>query len=282
MAEARAAFSVSFLGLPVQLRTPPSSAGWAPKRARPGAFQQCHGRTQSRWEEWGGSFNVWLGPCSPCFYIFVPKRFGIFFSSTTKFSVITLEAHRELQSTTAQMLRADRASLALWDPEESFWMFRPLIQPCTLQGAGQGSSLCASPQAAILPSAPGVLPQLPHRATSVVVLEMPVHCLPSCQCLAASSDPKQETVAHLGASSVRNSCRLLLWVSYLVVVPGCTPISEATVAEGNLFFSPVYLKAQLVGNSPAAVTFDQINWLFVTITNCCYLSFLRLDESLAW
>jgi len=58
MAEARAAFSVSFLGLPVQLRTPPSSAGWAPKRARPGAFQQCHGRTQSRWEEWGGSFNV--------------------------------------------------------------------------------------------------------------------------------------------------------------------------------------------------------------------------------
>ena len=89
------------------------------------------------------------------------------------------------------------------------------------------------------------------------------------------SDPKQDTVAHLGASSVRNSCRLLLWVLYLVVAPGCTPISEATITEGNFVVSYVHLKAQLMGNPPAAVTFDQRKALLVIITNCCSLSFLR-------
>lgn len=41
-------------------------------------------------------------------------------------------------------------------------------------------------QVAIFPSAPGVLPQLLHRATSMVLLDLPFHCLPSCRCLAAT------------------------------------------------------------------------------------------------
>lgn len=93
----------------------------------------------------------------------------------------------------------------------------------------------------------------------------------SCQCLAAILRSKTRASGAL----VCLLSEKLLQIIAVVLVLGCSSIYKATTSKGNLIISQVCLKAQLMGNPAAAMTFDQRKALVVIITNCCYLSFLQ-------